>query len=223
MARRPGPCRGYLMPLLRVLGCLVGLSLLGLGVWELVQGSRELDDIVDNSYRCIFAVLIVLAELRLRGMLVWFSFLTYFAGLGAFYIFVGGLAMGSEWYEVTIAIVMVSMGFIYLLSACACSELAHQHQEDASERVSAGGRGDSGEAQQQRDVDRAIKELESGDSRKAKLIDHSNPWGSSDDMPQTAAYAQANAYSATHGAYGNSNQDDDSNPFGGSSSRSAYS
>ena len=46
--------------------------------------------------RCA-GLLIILAELRLRFLLVWFSFLLYYIGLGFFYFFVGGLALGDNW------------------------------------------------------------------------------------------------------------------------------
>ena len=58
-------------------------------------------DVIKNCvldiYRIIFGLLIILAELRLRYLLVWFSFLLYYIGLGFFYFFVGGLALGDNW------------------------------------------------------------------------------------------------------------------------------
>lgn len=47
-------------------------------------------------------VLIVIAELQFVRLLDWFSFLCTLIGLGGFYIFVGGLALGDEWYAITI-------------------------------------------------------------------------------------------------------------------------
>ena len=41
----------------------------------------------------------MLAELRLKHLLVWFSFLLYYIGLGLFYVFVGGLTAGENWYQ----------------------------------------------------------------------------------------------------------------------------
>ena len=52
--------------------------------------------IVNDLYRVAFGILIVIAELRLFGLLSWFSFLKAFIGLGGFYIFVGGLALGTK-------------------------------------------------------------------------------------------------------------------------------
>ena len=44
----------------------------------------------------VLGILIMLAELRVRYLLVWFSFLLYYIGLGFFYVFVGGLALGNN-------------------------------------------------------------------------------------------------------------------------------
>lgn len=64
-------------------------------------------------HRIIFGILIILAELRMTSLLKWFSFLTFFAGLGAFYVFVGGIACGSNWYEIALAVLLCVIGFIY--------------------------------------------------------------------------------------------------------------
>lgn len=98
------------------------------------------------------------------------------------------------------------MGVIYLGSACACSELAHQHQSDVSAQVS--------EAQSAADAEAGYREMEDGDARKQKLIDPNNPWGSSsDDTSARSAYGN-NAYASSRGAYGGA-QDDYDNPFAG--------
>lgn len=76
MVARAGPCRGLLMPLLRLLGGAMGLTVIALGAYELAEGSHSLKSIVDNVYRIVFGVLIVLAEMRLTTMLTWFSFLS---------------------------------------------------------------------------------------------------------------------------------------------------
>jgi hypothetical protein len=52
-------------------------------------------------YQIIFGLLILIAEARWSGLLKHFKFLTHFLGLGLFYIFVGGLALGSDWYQVS--------------------------------------------------------------------------------------------------------------------------
>ena len=159
--------------------------------------TQDLKDIVDNIYRCIFGILILLAEFRFAFLLQWFSFLTFFSGLGAFYVFVGGLALGSAWYEIALAIVMCSIGVLYLVSACACSEYAHQYQEEASLKASTA-------ASSSRDIESAgdhpssspYRELEDSQSRK-KMIE--NPFDSSDHHSN---YSDPFAHSSTRSAYG---------------------
>ena len=74
-------------------------------------------------------VLIMVAELRLKHLLVWFSFLLYYIGLGLFYVFLGGLAGGEDWYEWIIAIVAVVVGVSYCAVGCMCSGVEkRQHQ-----------------------------------------------------------------------------------------------
>lgn len=51
---------------------------------------------------CTAGFLILIAELQYVAFLDWFSFLCTLIGLGGFYIFVGGLALGSEWYAIVI-------------------------------------------------------------------------------------------------------------------------
>lgn len=57
---------------------------------------------VANIYRILFGVLIIIAEFQYVKLLDWFSFLLTLIGLGGFYIFVGGLALGDEWYAITL-------------------------------------------------------------------------------------------------------------------------
>lgn len=125
---------------LRIVGWCVGAVIVALGLYFLVTDDTSSGDINDQMkntvldvYRVIFGLLIMLAELRLRHLLVWFSFLLYYIGLGLFYVFVGGLALGTEWYEIVVGIVACCVGFGYCFLACACSsvEKAHQSQYKA--------------------------------------------------------------------------------------------
>jgi hypothetical protein len=63
--------------------------------------SAVVKNVVLDVYRIIFGILIIIAELRplviSRYLLVWFSFMMYYIGLGFFYVFVGGFALGSNW------------------------------------------------------------------------------------------------------------------------------
>ena len=85
-------------------------------------------DVVLDLYRIVFGGLIMVAELRLRRMLVWFSFLLYYVGLGLFYIFVGGLATGSDWYEYILAAIAVSIGIAYCGVGCCCGDVERRQQ-----------------------------------------------------------------------------------------------
>lgn len=208
MSTPPKQPNTWLMPCLRVVGGLCGAAVVALGIYSISE-SGDLRNIVANVYRIIFGLLVIIAEFRMVFLLQWFSFLTFFSGLGAFYIFIGGLALGSEWYEIALAITMCAMGFIYLGSACVCSEYAHQHQEETAKKVM---RNESTETSDSsvhgHDAGASTspyREMEDGDSRRTKLND--NPFGDSD----AGGYA---------GGYGGTKQDVN-DPFGGQQ-RSAY-
>ena len=122
---------------LRALGSAVGGVLVSLGLYYLVtgndrDGSADTDTIkntVLDAYRVIFGLLIIVAELRLKYLLVCFSFLVYYIGLGFFYVFIAGFALGSNWYEYVIAIVAGVVGGLYCTVACCCANMEKQHQE----------------------------------------------------------------------------------------------
>ena len=130
---------------------------------------------------------------------MWFGF----CFLSAFYIFVGGLALGDAWYEIALAIVMCVLGVLYLGSACACSEYAANEQAkraDEVEEAKASGTTYAKEGGSSSSSQAAARynEMEAGDSRRAKLID--NPFGPSDGDSQ-GEYVPPNT--ASRGAYGN--------------------
>jgi len=124
-----------LIYVLRLVGGIVGAVVVALGLYFLITSDAksgsvgdEIKNTVLDIYRVVFGILIMLAELRLRRLLVWFSFLLYYIGLGFFYVFVGGLALGSEWYEYVLAIIACAVGFMYCGVACMCSDVeTRQH------------------------------------------------------------------------------------------------
>jgi len=115
---------------MRVVGFIVGGVVTALGLYYLISGTDThgsstdvLKNCVLDVYRIIFGLLIMTAELRFKYLLVWFSFLLYYIGLGFFYVFVGGLALGTNWYEYVVTIVACSIGVMYCGVACCWGDL----------------------------------------------------------------------------------------------------
>lgn len=116
------PCSIPWIPILRVIGFATGSTVLALGIYDIAAGDHDIKSIVQDIYRIIFGILIDLSELRMKKLLAWFSFLTYYVGLGAFYVFVGGLALGDHWWEIALAVVACSVGILYMTIGCCCPE-----------------------------------------------------------------------------------------------------
>ena len=122
---------------LRGMGMAVGGVLIALGIYYLVSGTDRdssvdtttIKNVVLDVYRVIFGLLLIVAELRVKYLLVCFSFLIYYIGLGFFYVFIAGFALGSEWYEYVIAIVAGCVGGMYCVVACCCANMEKSHQE----------------------------------------------------------------------------------------------
>ena len=60
--------------------------------------------------------------------------LQHYAGLGLFYIFVGGLVLGEVWWLVLVAVFLLSIGIVYLLLGCCCRKMNIKplHPHDAA-------------------------------------------------------------------------------------------
>ena len=65
----------------------------------------------------------IVSELRLVFLLKYCYFLQHYAGLGLFYIFVGGLILNEHWWMVLVAVVLIAVGLVYLLLGCACRRM----------------------------------------------------------------------------------------------------
>jgi len=117
-----GGCCSKLGPwlgVMRFIGGILGLLIVILGVIGIVTiGSFDPRTFIDNCYQVLFGILIILAELRLARWLKFFTFLCSYAGLGVFYIFVGGLALGDQWYNYVLAALFVTLGIIYINIGC---------------------------------------------------------------------------------------------------------
>jgi len=123
-----------LIAVMRVVGICLGCSIILLSilfyVGILTSDNSDLKDNVLYVYRIVFGALLVIAELRLARLLVWFSFLLSYIGLGFYYLFIGGLGLGSTPGEIAIAVVAVFMGLAYCGIACCCPGVEKNMQAD---------------------------------------------------------------------------------------------
>ena len=79
--------------------------------------------LIANVYLLIFGTAMIVAELRLVFLLKYCYFLQHYAGLGLFYIFVGGLILNEHWWMVLVAVVLIAVGLVYLLLGCMCRRM----------------------------------------------------------------------------------------------------
>jgi len=140
----PGFCKGSCvnfpwLKTLRFFGVILGILVIILGCYSIITSSIDITNIVNSAYRILFGFLIILAELRLEKWLKFFTFLNSYFGLGIFYIFVGGLALGGAWYEYVLAIAFLAMGCIYVSMGCCYSQKMYVHPPTAAPVVAASG------------------------------------------------------------------------------------
>merc|ERR1712012_1295499 len=115
---------------MRILGVVVGLTLIGHGVAMLFVGSaQDLRAVIANLYLACFGILIVLAEMRWSYMLQYFKFLRNGFGLGGFYIFVGFMALSSDWWCYIVLACCCAVGAGYCGSACMCNDPLHAEEK----------------------------------------------------------------------------------------------
>ena len=79
--------------------------------------------VIANAYQVIFGLVMIVAELRWVRLLQYAYFLQHYVGLGLFYIFVGGLILGSSWWMVLVAVALLAVGIVYLILGCACRRM----------------------------------------------------------------------------------------------------
>ena len=79
--------------------------------------------LIANVYLLIFGLGMIIAELRLVFLLKYCYFLQHYAGLGLFYIFVGGLILNEHWWMVLVAVVLIAVGLVYLILGCMCRRM----------------------------------------------------------------------------------------------------
>ena len=111
----------------RLTGALLGLVVLALGIYLLVTLSLNPRNALNAVYQIIFGGLMVIAEARWTRFLRFFYFMQHFLGLGLFYIFVGGLSLGGEWYEYVVAGVCFALGLIYFTLGLGCRRMGREN------------------------------------------------------------------------------------------------
>ena len=143
-----------LCQIVRIAGAVCGALSIAIGLYQLITSAFNPRTIINAIYEIIFGLLIWIAEARWSGLLKHFKFLTHFLGLGLFYgkfhsdmiairtsrcrplisfpccvlfacsVFVGGLALGGEWYQYAEAILCLSVGIIYIILGALCRTMA---------------------------------------------------------------------------------------------------
>jgi hypothetical protein len=117
------------MKSVRVCGIIIGLILIALGIYLLVTIANNLNprNTVNNVFQIIFGIFIIVAELRITSALKYFYFMQHFLGLGMFYIFLGGLALGGAWYQIAVAAVCLGLGLIYFVLGLGCRRMGREN------------------------------------------------------------------------------------------------
>jgi len=79
---------------LRIIAGICGLIVAALGIYLLNQSGLNPKSVIHALYQILFGILIIFCELRVERVLKYAKFLTHFLGLGLYYLFVAGLALG---------------------------------------------------------------------------------------------------------------------------------
>jgi len=123
-----------LIAVLRIIGICLGTSIVVVAIvfyaGLLGVSNNDIKDNVLYLYRIVFGLLLIVAELRLARLLVWFSFLLSYIGLGFYYLFIGGLGLGDTPGEIAIAVVATFCGIVYCGIACCCPGVEKNLQSD---------------------------------------------------------------------------------------------
>ena len=114
---------------MRIAGFITGLVTIALGIYLLVSIGSNLNprNAINSVFQVIFGVFICIAEWRVVRLLKYFYFLQHFLGLGMYYIFLGGLALGGNWYQYAVAGVCLSIGLIYFVLGLGCRRMGREN------------------------------------------------------------------------------------------------
>jgi len=113
--------------ILRITGILVGLVNIALGIYELATFSLDPRSAINAIYSILFGSFMIICEARWVKVLHHFYFLQHFLGLGAFYLFVGGLALGGTWYQYAVAGCCIGVGIVYFTLGLGCRRMGHEN------------------------------------------------------------------------------------------------
>merc|ERR1712226_16000 len=103
--------------------CAIGLIIIGVLNFSSKLSKDFPSGIIISVYLMFFALLIVMAEFRLKVALELFDFLSFYHGRGMFYIFVGTMCLlDGETLNVVMAIVTISNGFCQIFMKLCTSE-----------------------------------------------------------------------------------------------------
>jgi hypothetical protein len=161
-----------LMKMLKVIGFICGILSICLGFWNLFTSLLLPKSIIFGVYNILFGLLMMICEMRWSRFLKHFKFLTHFIGLGLFYIFVGGLALGSAWYALGLGITLIIIGTVYTLLGLCGLRMGHEELPKFMQR---------------QDTSTTETDVE-GDIGKAKLTKQSTSSSSATTSPEPTTY-----------------------------------
>jgi len=105
--------------MLRVGGGIGGAITTFVGVWSFIGITFDIKLVVNAFYLIILGFFMVMAQLRVESMIKKFELIRNYTGLGFYYLFVAGLALGTSWFDYALALFLALIGVVYLyLSLC---------------------------------------------------------------------------------------------------------
>jgi len=108
--------------ILRVCGGVTGVVLIAVAIYIMAtlsfDGGNGIKTFMNAFYEIIAGILVIMCEARWVTALIYFRFLIHPFGIGMYYVFVGGLALGSDWWQYVLAIIFWSIGLVYMALWC---------------------------------------------------------------------------------------------------------